>query len=89
VAAARERPRPPPPHPRRQAAGKRWAQASTVGLAGVVELRGSADCDEYFHASLERMVVGFLCRSVPPFYKHSRFSYVFDLGLWRPIPVGE
>ncbi|CAM6034156.1 unnamed protein product [Sphagnum compactum] len=35
------------------------------------------------------MVVGLLCRSVPPFYKHSRSSYVFDLGLWRPIRVGH
>jgi hypothetical protein len=33
--------------------------------------------------------VGLLCRSVPPFYKHSRSSYVFDLGLWRPIRVGH
>lgn len=43
----------------------------------------------FFFASLERMVVGLLCRSLPPFYKHSRSSYVFDLGLWRPIRVGE
>ncbi|CAM6065628.1 unnamed protein product [Sphagnum tenellum] len=35
------------------------------------------------------MLVGLLCRSVPPFYKYPRSSYVFDLGLWRPIRVGH
>ncbi|CAK9267183.1 unnamed protein product [Sphagnum jensenii] len=35
------------------------------------------------------MLVGLLCRSVPSFYKYSRSSYVFDLGLWRPIRVGH
>ncbi|KAH8931949.1 hypothetical protein BDL97_19G047600 [Sphagnum fallax] len=35
------------------------------------------------------MLVGLLCRSVPSFYKYSRSSYVFDLGLWRTIRVGH